>query len=113
MLNCYCYYFTGGWATPEARDMIFLAATEMLRRNKEKELVKGETFEAIVTTKFTPGLLGTVSGFIFTAEGEGDYGKIEAKFLVQPNHLRDREEMEQEGVWVSGKDIPSTSSHLN
>ena len=110
----YCLMWKGRM-TDEARSILFLAASEMLKKSNESLKVREGCVEATVSTKFTPAVLGSVSGCFFSAEGETEYGKFSINFLVRPNDIRDLDELREYGMWADSKQLqhPSANAHLN
>ena len=74
--------------TDSTRNTLLLAAIEMLRRRGEKgagrRRVKTDDIEGLISTRFRPAFLGSISGIEFSADVETDLGKGKVRFLVDP-----------------------------
>ncbi len=79
MFGIYCLVMTNLSLFPELRDAITLAASEMIMCQSRRQRIRGEGFEGVVKTEFRHGYLGSISGFVFTAEVETN---AEAKGVV-------------------------------
>jgi len=70
--------------TPRMKDVLFLAAVEMLKAGKEKKRIHDEEIEGEIHTTFEEQSLVTTSGVRFTATVETNLGKGKVNYLVRP-----------------------------
>ena len=107
----YCMMWSG-FLDSNVHNTLFLAAREMVRDHREKQMIRNEWCEGLVRTKFTPALIGAVSGIIFDAEVETERGKSTVKYLVRTADL-DEDIGELEWTFGGGNMHPADFAHQN
>jgi len=86
MNNLYCLVFKGDSVTDELASFLFRSAQNMMyRRDRKLRLSKGDDgFVGCIATDYKLGMMGTVSGFTFSADIEWDDGATKVDFMARP-----------------------------
>lgn len=84
-----CLMYSGLPFSEEVRDFLVDAARRMKRGGVERQPFKSETYEGVISTRFTPYFVSSsLSGILFTAELECDAGKTLVRYLMTPHELK-------------------------
>lgn len=67
--------------------VLFQTAQEMFRERSEQKLLKGTSYEAIITTKWRMVGIGTIFGYEFCAKVESGNKTSTVKFLSRKSDL--------------------------
>lgn len=80
----HCLMVSGLSLTDSNRSTLFDAAQQMVRNGQTRRKIKGPDFEGIVTTNGEVALMGSVAGYVFHAEIEGEKHHCKASYLIAP-----------------------------
>lgn len=95
----FCVMSKGQALTDEMRTCLVKVAAQMVREKEEKCKIQTTAMEGCICTKFQRAILGSVSGFSFSAELESESGRTNVEFLVRDC---DQERIDLEnGFWMT------------
>lgn len=83
MGNIYCYGVSGVPLTAAACDLLFTTACQMAASHKDQRKARNDDIQAILETEFEHGVIGSLSGMVFTADVVTEKGASAVKFLVK------------------------------
>lgn len=78
-----CVVLQGSRLTDSVRTQICITASELMKRGAKKIKTKTDDFEGFVSTQGKTGVLGSIAGIVFVADGESDEGRIRVEFIMR------------------------------
>ena len=99
MDKIYCLMVHGGSLTDEVRTSLLIAAQEMMDTREQKMRLYSKThgIKGWLHTGYRYNALGTVGGFVFTAQFDCEGREIKARFIARP--IKNADEL-LGGRWV-------------
>jgi hypothetical protein len=102
----YCIMCKGETMTDSMRTTLFDIAQEMYRERKKKKMIRGHSFEGMVSTKREVAVIGGITGTIFYAVLEYGRTSTTVTYLLRPGDLRGQDVEWEE--WDGGVPIDAT-----
>ena len=87
MLQIFCLMVCGRGLDDAARNYLFRAAAEMIKKNDTRRLIRTDEFNGIIRTDFESVPLGSVFGIVFYAEIESSVGRTNVNYIIRAKDL--------------------------
>lgn len=102
---------SGMHLTDDLRNLLLMIAFAMIDEKEVEKRIKNEYCEGVVTTKFTPVLLGALGGIKFEAKIEMGLHTFKVHYIANPDDRVDPELLE----WVTfdSNGTPTTNQYMN